>query len=119
MANETTQTIEPSEISAHRRSNKAAGGKIATGNRLRDGVVIYLAANGEWVTEVDQARLETTAEGEAALQAALDAAVKGNYLIDAAVIDTVPSGTKPARLREQIRAVGPTIRPDLARRSSW
>ena len=119
MADENTQVIEPSEISAHRRSNKAAGGKIATGNRLRDGVVIYLAANGEWTTDVDQARRETTAEGEAALKAALDAAFKANYLIDAAVIDTVPSDTKPARLREQIRAVGPTVRPDLARRANW
>jgi hypothetical protein len=119
MADEKTQTIEPSEISAHRRSNKAAGGKIATGNRLRDGVVIYLAASGEWTPNVDAARVETTPEGEAALKAALDTAVKGNLLIDAAVIDTVPSDIKPARLREQIRAVGPTVRPDLARRASW
>ena len=81
--------------------------------------MIYLAANGELTPDVDLARVETTAEGEAELKAALDAAVRGNFLIDAAVIDTVAAETKPARLREQIRAVGPTVRPDLARRQPW
>ncbi len=60
--------------------------------------------------------MAVSAEEEAELKTALDQAVKNNFLIDAAVIDTRASSTAPARLREQIRAVGPTVRPDLARR---
>ncbi len=112
--------IEPSAVSAGRRAGKVAtGGKIATANRLRDGVVIYLDAKGNWTTDVDAARIAQTPEEEAELKAALDAGVKDNFLLDTAIIDTVVNDHKPARLREQIRAVGPTVRPDLARRPSW
>jgi len=46
--------------------------------------------------------------------------VKNNFLIDAAVVDTrANNDTAPTRLREQIRAVGPTVRPDLARRQPF
>lgn len=108
--------VEPSAISANRKA-KTAGGKIATGNRLRDGAVIYLKRDGRWNTEVSEAQVAQTEEEEAALKAALDQAVKNNFLIDAAVVDTrAINDTAPARLREQIRAVGPTVRPDLARR---
>jgi hypothetical protein len=107
--------IEPAAISANRKA-KTAGGKIATGNRLRDGVVIYLNRAGSWSTEVSEARIATTEEEEVALKTTLDQAVKNNFLIDAAVIDTRADSTAPARLREQIRAIGPTVRPDLARR---
>jgi sulfite reductase (NADPH) hemoprotein beta-component len=110
--------VEPAALSAGRRSGKkAVGGKIATGNRLRDGVVVYLNRAGGWAAEVSEARVAHTDEEEAALKAALDQAVKSNQLIDAAVIDTRVDDTAPARLREQIRAVGPTVRPDLARRA--
>ena len=114
-----SQEVEPAAVSAGRRAGKVAvGGKIATGNRLRDGVVIYFDGK-DWTTEVDHARVANTADEEAALKATLDAAVKNNFLIDAAVIDVVVDSAKPARLREVIRAVGPTVRPDLARRANW
>ncbi len=107
--------IEPSVVSAGRRAGKTAiGGKMATGNRLRDGVVVYWDGQ-DWTTDVDKARV-VQPDQEPVLKAALDEAVKKNFLIDAAVIDTRESGSAPARLREQIRAVGPTVRPDLARR---
>ena len=108
--------VEPAAISANRKA-KTVGGKIATGNRLRDGVVIYLNRAGSWSAEVSEARVAQTEEEEAALKAALDQAFKSNFLIDPAVVDTrAVNDTSPARLREQIRAVGPTVRPDLARR---
>jgi len=109
--------IEPAAISSGRRSKRAElGGRIATGNRLRDGVVVYLDSTGAWTPEVNNARIATTAQEDQALQDALDSVVKSNFLIDAAVIDVRASDTAPAWLREQIRAVGPTVRPDLARR---
>src|SRR5262249_13213268 len=100
--------VEPSAISATRKAKMAVGGKIATGNRLRDGTVVYLNRAGSWSTEVSEARVALTEDEEAGLKAALDQAVKNNFLIDAAIIDTRPDNTTaPARLREQIRAVGP------------
>jgi hypothetical protein len=118
MSNEV-HDVEPAAISASRRAKTASGGKIATANRLRDGVVIYLNAQGLWVTEVTEARVATTPEQEAELKAALDAGVKNSLLIDTQIIDLSADASKPARLREQIRAVGPTVRPDLARRPNW
>jgi hypothetical protein len=113
-----TREVEPSALSANRRAAKAAAGaRIATGNRLRDGAVVYLAADGVWTTDVAQARTARGEAEEAHLKAALDAAVARNVLIDAAVIDA--DDAVPARLRERIRAVGPSVRPDLARRQAW
>jgi len=38
---------------------RTAGGKIATGNRLRDGTVVYLNRAGAGATEVAEARVLT------------------------------------------------------------
>jgi sulfite reductase (NADPH) hemoprotein beta-component len=111
--------VEPAAIAAARKAKTAVGGKIATGNRLRDGGVVYLDRSGNWNTEVSEARVAENAEEEAAIKAVLDQAVKNNFLIDAAIIEVRSSDKAPARLREQIRAVGPTVRPDLARRPSF
>lgn len=111
--------VEPAAISAGRKAKTPVGGKIATGNRLRDGVVIYLDGTGNWITEVSQARVANNADEEAAIKSLLDQAVKNNFLIDAAIIEVRSSDKAPARLREQIRAIGPTVRPDLARRQPF
>ncbi len=111
--------VEPAAISAARKAKTAVGGKIATGNRLRDGAVIYLNRSGSWSTEVSEARVAANAEEEAEIKATLDAAVKNNFLIDAAIIEVRAADKAPARLREQIRAIGPTVRPDLARRQPF
>jgi hypothetical protein len=109
------EEIEPSVVSAGRRAKTAVGGKIATGNRLRDGAVVYWDGQ-DWTTDVNKAHV-VQPNDEQVLKAVLDEAVKRNFIIDAAVVDTRPSDNTPARLREQIRAVGPTVRPDLARRN--
>jgi len=110
------EEIEPAAVSAGRRAGKTAtAGKIATANRLRDGAVVYWDGK-DWTTEVDRALVGHTAEDEASLKAVLDNAYKANLVLDIAVIDITAAGKAPARLREQIRAIGPTVRPDLARR---
>ena len=111
---------EPAAVAAGRRAGRAAiGGKIATANRLRDGVVVYWSVADAWDTEVERAQVAHTPEDEEMLKAALATGVRENRIVDAAVIELGVVATKPARLREQIRAVGPTIRPDLARRKNW
>jgi hypothetical protein len=83
--------------------------EILTGNELKSGATVYLSKSGEWVEELQQARLfstEETAERDAAI-----AATKKTMRINSLEIETVTvkdGVIVPARLREAIRAEGPT-----------
>ena len=84
--------------------------KVLTGNRLRDGRTVYYTGS-DWslyVTEAEVAHTPASAEALAKIGAAAYAA---NQIIDVAVVDV--NETTPVRLRELIRATGPTVRPDL------
>ena len=83
--------------------------KAVTGNRLRDGAVIYRVADGEWTTDIGQAAAYG-ADAEAALKAA-EADVAGAVVVGIELIDVVQgaSGLEPVSLRERIRAYGPTV----------
>jgi hypothetical protein len=89
--------------------------KVVTANRLGDGAVIYIGADGGFVERIAlAARL-----GDDAAQAALDRArqfstvIASAYLIDAD--EDGPTGRE--RLRETIRMNGPTIRTDLGKQA--
>lgn len=83
--------------------------EILTGNELTSGATVYLAASGEWVEPLASARLfakEETAERDAAL-----AATKANgrvISLEIEEVDEVDGIIVPKRLRERIRAAGPT-----------
>lgn len=81
--------------------------KLITGNRLKDGHVVYVGADGGLTTSFDLALQLDDADAEAALgQAGSRRAVLVNpYLIE--VEDGRPSGRD--RLKESIRAAGPTV----------
>jgi len=85
------------------------GVKILTGNDLPTGDVIWWTGSG-WSRHVAQAADvgeigETLgAEEEAARR------VNGPYVIEAT--DT-PDGPRPAHIKDRVRALGPTVRPDL------
>ena len=81
--------------------------KLITGNRLKDGHVVYVATDGGLTTRFDLALQVADADAEAALaQAGSRRAVLANpYLIE--VEDGRPSGRD--RLKEAIRAAGPTV----------
>jgi hypothetical protein len=86
-----------------------------TANRLSDGLVVFLAAGGRWAEDV---HLAEAFDGKEALDAALAVAaeaekarvVVGPYAIDVAA---GAHGLEPTRLRERIRAFGPTARTDV------
>jgi sulfite reductase (NADPH) hemoprotein beta-component len=93
--------------------------QIVTANRLRDGAVVYLAADRSW-SEDFSASLPL--RDEAAAKAALDGTavdvkarkVVGPYLAE---VDETPNGIQPNSARERIRASRlPTITPDVG---SW
>lgn len=84
--------------------------QILTANRLRDGIVVFLARDGSWSEDIDDSRVadeetdrvEMVAAGERAVAAGI---VVGPYLIDASVVG---GRIRALRLRERIRAAGPT-----------
>jgi hypothetical protein len=81
--------------------------KVLTANRLSDGVVVYLAKDGGWTRDfADAARLDPDAAADAIGRAqALPRVLVGPYLVEVEG-ETVE---RRERLREAIRAKGPTV----------
>jgi len=82
-----------------------------TANRLTDGAVVYLAADGRWVTDLAGASCVEEDAAVEALQAAAEKAVAdrqvvGPYLFAVALND---GQILPLSQRETIRAFGPSI----------
>ena len=93
--------------------------QVLTANRLLDGEVVYLAADGAWVEDLDAAAiLATKAEGEAALAKGLHAE-ENQQVVHAYVFDVVNAVAplRPVKQREIIRAAGPTVRTDLGKQA--
>lgn len=83
--------------------------EILTGNELTTGATVYLDRDGNWVEPLQQARLFGPEEKDA--RDAAMAATKATLRIMSLEIETVTvrEGTLiPDRLRERIRAQGPT-----------
>lgn len=79
---------------------------VITANRLTDGLVVYLAAGGEWVEEIAGAGVANSEEETKALEtvaskAVADRKVVAVYPMDVAINDGVPV---PLSVRERIRA---------------
>ncbi len=79
---------------------------VVTANRLRDGIVVYLASDGSWTEEISRARLAETEDEVAALEAQAAQAVKARevvavYPMDVALYD---GAVDPLSVRERIRA---------------
>jgi uncharacterized protein DUF2849 len=86
-------------------------GKILTANRLIDGVSVWFSANAEWVENIHEGFVARHEEAIKALEAAGAAAQADNSVVDANLIDIEEGegGLRAIRLRERIRADGPTI----------
>jgi hypothetical protein len=93
--------------------------QVLTANRLSDGEVVYLDAHDRWVERLAEAHLlSSAAEGEAALvkgvAAETDRKVVHAYLFD---VSGQGEALKPVKMREIIRAAGPTVRRDLGKQA--
>ncbi len=88
--------------------------KLLTGNDLPSGDVIWWTGNG-WSRHVEDAT-DVGDGGEPILQAESGARrVNGAYIIDATA---TPEGPRPAHIKDRVRALGPTVRPDLTLKPS-
>lgn len=83
--------------------------EILTGNELTSGATVYLSASGDWMEALSAARLfakEDAAERDAALAATK---ATGRIIsLEIEEVDEVDGTIVPKRLRERIRAAGPT-----------
>lgn len=82
---------------------------VLTGNDLKSGAVVWWTGEG-WSVHVDDA---VDVGDEADVIAAHEEAarrVNAPYAIEAARGDR---GVRPAHIKDRIRALGPTVRPDL------
>lgn len=83
--------------------------EILTGNELTSGATVYLSSGGTWVEGLHLARLfakEEVAERDAALAATK---ATGRIIsLEIEEVEVVDGDIVPKRLRERIRAAGPT-----------
>ena len=93
--------------------------KVLTANRLTDGIAVWYA-DGGWAETVGHADLAHDKAAEDRLEAIGAAAYANNEVVDVNLIDVdvVDGQIKPLRLREVIRAAGPTNRTDLGKQAS-
>ena len=83
--------------------------RILTGNDLASGDVTWWTGNG-WSRHLEDAA-DVADQGEAIARAEEGARrVNVPYVIDATM---TPDGPRPAHIKDRIRALGPTVRPDL------
>ncbi len=83
--------------------------KLLTGNDLGTGDVVWWTGR-DWSSHVEDA-VDVGGQGEAILRAEEGARrVNVPYLIDA---EATQQGPRPAHIKDRIRALGPTVRPDL------
>lgn len=92
--------------------------KLLTANRLSDGEAVWYA-DGQWVETIGEALIAHDKESAEALEAIGNKALADNLVVDVNLIDIeIIDGTiHPTRLRERIRAAGPTIRNDLGKQA--
>ncbi|MCB2107065.1 MAG: DUF2849 domain-containing protein [Rhodobacteraceae bacterium] len=91
--------------------------KIVSANLLLTGEVVYLGPSHRWVSDIDLATRYAAAD-DAKWRKFADQALAADQVIDVTTIDVDASSDEPVRLRERIRALGPTIHPAFARRKS-
>ena len=83
--------------------------RVLTGNDLATGAVIWWTGD-DWSLHVEDAADVTGQEEDIARREDAARRVNGPYAIDAEVADGTP---RPAHIKDRIRALGPTVRPDL------
>lgn len=95
--------------------------KILTANRLSDGLAVWLARDHSWAERIGEAEIAGDAATEEKLERAGHAALLKNEVVDVNLIDIdVADGEiVPRRLRERIRAAGPTNRTDLGKQAEF
>jgi hypothetical protein len=89
--------------------------QMVLANRLTDGRVVFLAADGSWVEAIAGGAIAIDTDAGEGLLAAARLAESRNAVVEPYLIDIrqVAGQRQPVSWREAIRAAGPTVRTDL------
>ncbi|PSJ55598.1 DUF2849 domain-containing protein [Pseudaminobacter soli (ex Li et al. 2025)] len=93
--------------------------KILTANRLTDGEAVWFSTDHRWIESIEGSEIAADKAAEERLEAIGKAALDNNQVVDVNLIDIqlVDGEIRPLRLREQIRAAGPSNRTDLGKQA--
>lgn len=93
--------------------------KLLTANRLSDGEAVWWSDDLGWVERIEGATPATAVDDEARLEAVGQDGIARNVVVDVNLIDVELQDGRPVplRLRERIRAAGPTVRTDLGKQA--
>ena len=96
-------------------SKRAPQVSVLTANRLTDGTVVFLAADGHWVESIEGAAIARTAEEARALQAQGTHDAARNLVVEPYLAAVAGTGARPlpARMRERVRVEGPSMLADV------
>ncbi len=93
-----------------------ATGQMVLANRLTDGRVVFLAADGNWVEDIGGGAVAADPDTARRLLTAALQAESRNAVVEPGLIGIrqVAGQRQPVAFREAIRAAGPTVRTDRA-----
>lgn len=93
--------------------------QVVIANRLRDGLVVFLGNEKKWVERVQDCAPAADDAAAARLAALGEAAEANQEVIGAALIEVEDRDGVliPIKMREAIRAHGPTVRKDLGKQA--
>jgi hypothetical protein len=93
--------------------------QIVTANRLIDGAVVYLTADGGWSEDFADAAVAADEAGAKALAATGEAAVAAQLVVAPyrAEVGLEQGRPVPADMKERIRARGPSIHPGFGKQA--
>jgi len=93
--------------------------QVVIANRLRDGIVVFLGADGAWVERVEDCQPAVDDAAGARLLDAGEQAVANQEVVGPTLIEVEERGgvLTPTKMREAIRSKGPTVRSDLGKQA--
>lgn len=93
--------------------------KVLTANRLIDGEAVWYSAEKGWIERIGGADVARDAFAEERLRGIGKASYERDEVVDVDLIDVqaIDGRIVPVRLRERIRAAGPTNRLDLGKQA--
>ncbi|MDX7952685.1 DUF2849 domain-containing protein [Lichenihabitans sp. Uapishka_5] len=88
--------------------------QVITASRLSDGTVVFLGPDRAWVERLAEAAVFVSPEASAAALTEAGGDERANVVLDIYAIDVADKAgvVAPIKLREAIRAQGPTVKPE-------
>ncbi len=94
-----------------KKAAKGAALQVVTANALQSGAVVFRTPGGSWSPDIAEAAIVDAQASAEVLLAAAEADAHANRIVEPYLVDVMQAGgrIRPVRLRELIRALGPTV----------